>query len=203
MTVAGSGFGSTQGAGKLWLGSTLATIISWSDTQIVATVASNSTSGNAQVLQSGTWSTAVPFNVSTATISSVTPTGGLPGTLITIAGSGFGAAHGTGQIWLGTMPGVVQTWSDTQVVALVASGAATGNALVLQGGVMSNSVSFARKGNGEFEVEDRGDGGDRPRSGFWNLIGVAPVVSRATRRQAFRRGADSASGLVGQSTRSP
>ena len=39
VTISGSGFGSVQGAGALWLGSTLGTVVSWSDTQIVATVA--------------------------------------------------------------------------------------------------------------------------------------------------------------------
>jgi hypothetical protein len=95
------------------------------------------------VQQSGIWSNSVAFNVSTATISSVTPASGAPGTQVTIGGSGFGAAQGSGQVWLGTANGVVQSWSDTQVVALVAAGSASGNALVLQNGVMSNAVPFS------------------------------------------------------------
>jgi hypothetical protein len=68
------------------------------DTQIVATVASNATSGTAQVRQGGSWSNAVPFTVSTAMISTVTPASGVPGTQVTIAGSSFGAAQGSGQV---------------------------------------------------------------------------------------------------------
>ena len=143
VTISGSGFGSVQGTGAVWLGSTYATVVSWSDTQIVATVASNAMSGTARVQQSGAWSNAVPFNVNTATISTVSPASGVPGTQVTIAGSGFGAAQGSGQVWLGTANGVVQSWSDTQIVALVATGSASGNALVLQNGVMSNAVPFA------------------------------------------------------------
>ena len=79
----------------------------------------------------------MPFNVNTATILTVTPASGVPGTPVTIAGSSFGAAQGGGQVWLGTANSVVQSWSDTQIVALVASGSASGNALVLQNGVMS------------------------------------------------------------------
>src|SRR5262249_49509869 len=45
--------------------------------------------------------------------------------------------------WLGTANGVVQTWSDTMIVAQVAAGSITGNAQVLQNGVMSNPVAFA------------------------------------------------------------
>jgi hypothetical protein len=61
---------------------------------------------------------------------------------VTVAGSGFGAAQGFGQVWLGTVPGVVQSWSDAQVVAVVGAGSATGYARVLQNGVMSNAVPF-------------------------------------------------------------
>ena len=40
------------------------------------------------------------------------------------------------------MNGTVQSWSDTEVVALVGAGSATGNAQVLQNGVWSPAVSF-------------------------------------------------------------
>ena len=135
VAVSGSGFGSAQGTGFVMLGSTLGRVVSWSDAQIVATVAPNATSGTVQVEQIGAWSNSLPFNVSTATIASVMPASGVPGTQVTISGSGFGAAQGSGQVWLGTAAGVVQSWSDAQIVALVAAGSASGNALVLQNGV--------------------------------------------------------------------
>jgi hypothetical protein len=109
---------------------------------VVAKVASNATSGTARVQQDGVWSSAVAFDVATATISSVTPASGVPGDQVTIAGSGFGAAQGSGQVWLGTPNGVVQSWSDAQVVAVVAAGSASGKAQVLQNGVLSNPVQF-------------------------------------------------------------
>ena len=142
VTLLGSGFGAVQGSGVVWLGSTLGAVVSWSDTQVVATVASNATSGTARVQQSGLFSNSVPFTVNTATIASVSPASGVAGTSVTIMGSGFGAAQGTGQVWLGTLNGVVQSWSDTQVVALVAAGSASANAQVLQNGVISNAIPF-------------------------------------------------------------
>jgi hypothetical protein len=69
------------------------------------------------------WAQVVPFTVATAAITSVTPMSGVTGTPVTISGSGFGAAQGSGQVWLGTASGVVQSWSDTQIVAQVAAGA--------------------------------------------------------------------------------
>jgi hypothetical protein len=142
VTITGSGFGSAQGSGSVWLGSTFGTVVSWSNTQIVATVAAISSSGTAQVQQNGLSSNSVPFSVSTATISKVSPSSGVPGTRVTISGSGFGAAQGSGQVWLGTANAVVQSWSDTQVVAVVANGSTSGNALILQNGVFSNPLPF-------------------------------------------------------------
>jgi hypothetical protein len=107
VTISGSNFGSTQGTGTVWLGSSVGSVVSWSNTQIIATVASNARSGMAQVQQGGISSNAVSFNVNTATISAIVPTSGVPGTQVTITGSGFGSAQGTGQVWLGTTNGAV------------------------------------------------------------------------------------------------
>ena len=41
------------------------------------------------------------------------------------------------------LSGVVQSWSDNQVVAAVVPGAASGNARILQNGVMSNALPFS------------------------------------------------------------
>jgi hypothetical protein len=142
VVVTGSAFGQTQGTSALLLGTSPATVVSWSDAQIVATVASNARSGNAEVQRGGIWSNTVPFTVISAAITSVTPASGLPGDSVTIAGSGFGAAQGSGQVWLGTAGGVVQSWSDGLIVAQVGAGAASGNAQVLQNNVMSNAVAF-------------------------------------------------------------
>jgi len=143
VTVTGSGFGTTQGNGSVWLGTTPAAAVSWSDTQIVANVSPIARSGNAFVQQNGLSTNTVPFNVNTATITNASPANGVPGTQITITGSSFGATQGSGLVWLGTATAVAQSWSDTQIVATVASGATSGSVQVLQNGVMSNAVPFS------------------------------------------------------------
>jgi hypothetical protein len=142
VTISGTGFGATEGSGTVWLGSTYAAVVNWSDTQIVAVVAAISQSGMAQVQQAGLFSNAVSFSVNTATISNVYPAIGVPGTQVTVSGSGFGATRGSGQVWLGTASGAVQSWSDGQIIAEVAAGATSGMARVLQDGVLSNAVPF-------------------------------------------------------------
>ena len=107
IVITGSGFGSPQGNGNVWLGSTYGAVVSWSDAQVVATVASGSKTGVAQVLQGGVWSNAVDFTVITPNISSVSPATAVAGRQITISGTGFGASQGSGNVWLGSTYGVL------------------------------------------------------------------------------------------------
>lgn len=97
----------------------------------------------AQVQQGGAFSNSQTFAVNSVTVSSVSPsTNVAPGTQVTVTGSNFGVTQGTGQVWLGTAYGTVQSWSNTQIVASVAPGSLSGNAEVLQNGVWSPPVPF-------------------------------------------------------------
>src|SRR6185437_563391 len=69
VTITGSGFGSTQNSGIVWLGTSPGSVISWSDGQIVATVVPGATSGSVQVQQGGIGSNAVSFSISSPMIS--------------------------------------------------------------------------------------------------------------------------------------
>jgi hypothetical protein len=142
VTFTGTGFGATQGSGDVWLGSTYGAVVSWSDTQIVATVAAGSQSGTAQILQGGVWSDVISFTVTTPKVTSVTPTSAMAGVQVAFTGTGFGVTQGSGNVWLGSTYGTVVSWSDTQVVATVAAGSKSGTAQILQGGVWSDVVNF-------------------------------------------------------------
>jgi hypothetical protein len=143
VVISGSGFGITQGTGQVWLGTANGSITSWSDAQVVATVSAGSTSGNAQVLQNGVWSNAVPFNINLPHVSGISPNSGSAGTLVTVTGSGFGASQGGGTVWIGNALGQVAQWTDTQVTAYVANTAISGIVKVQQNGTWSNSLAFA------------------------------------------------------------
>ncbi len=148
VTITGSGFGAAQGTGQVWLGTLNGVVQSWSDTQVVALVAAGSASANAQVLQNGVISNAIPFTVNTLQLTSISPSSGSAGTAVTFTGSGFGASQGSGIAWLGSTAGLVVSWSDTQVVATVAPGAVTGIARVQQNGVWSNAFGFTVPSSG-------------------------------------------------------
>ena len=89
-------------------------------------VATGAASGNVQVLQNGVMSNGGPFTVNTPQITSIDPTSGASGMTVTISGTGFGR-QSTGTVWLGSTFGQVTSWTDTQVVAVVAPTAVTGS----------------------------------------------------------------------------
>ncbi|PYT87372.1 MAG: hypothetical protein DMG36_25435 [Acidobacteria bacterium] len=211
VSITGSGFGNVQGSGTVQLGSRSGTVSSWSDTQIVATVAVGATSGNAQVRQSGVSSNSVGFTVVTAAITGIFPASAAAGSQVTITGSGFGSAQGTGQVWLGSAPAQVGSWSDTQVVAIVATGSNSGTAHVLQNGVWSNSVAFTvtggaphitsinpNTGSGGTVVTIRGTGfGSSKGSGIaWIGATQASVNSWSDTQVSVTVGTSAVSGVV-------
>jgi hypothetical protein len=95
-----------------------------------------SVSGNTGVTVSSAVASTIP------TITDISPNSGGGGTQVTVTGSGFGAAQGSGYLWLGSTIGTVTEWRDTQVVAFVAPASTSGTVQVVQGGVSSNTFSF-------------------------------------------------------------
>jgi RHS repeat-associated protein len=79
---------------------------------------------------------------STPFVSGISPSLGGAGASVTIVGSNFGAAQGTSSVaFNGTNATTITSWSNTQIVANVPSGAATGLVTVTVGGVQSPSTS--------------------------------------------------------------
>ena len=75
----------------------------------------------------------------TPSITSLSPTSGAAGAQVTISGSNFGPAKGTGAVWLGSTYGAVVSWSDTRVAATVAS-----NSTSARGGYTHSGTSGRR-----------------------------------------------------------
>jgi endoglucanase len=129
-------------------GSTVATVTSWSNNVVVATVPNLATGATpVTVVANGFGSNALNFTVTTAppppAIGSLSPTSGPVGASLTISGSNFGATQGTSTVRFGTTNASITSWSNTQIVASV-PGVPTGTSLVTVtvGGRVSNSVNF-------------------------------------------------------------
>jgi hypothetical protein len=138
ITIKGANFGAAQGASTVTLNGAPASVTSWADTQIVVSVPAGAVSGNLAVIVAGVTSNASPFLVGTATvIASLMPPAGQAGASVTIQGANFGAAQNTSTVTFNGRPAVITSWSDTQIVATLPAGAATGNVVVTVAPVIS------------------------------------------------------------------
>src|SRR5215471_619556 len=147
--INGSGFGATQGNSTLWFCCwASASVVSWSDTQIVVTVPAGAATGTVGVIVTvgGVNSNSnVNFNVFDASIYSVAPKAGPAGSQVTVNGAGFGATRDNKTLQFYAGAGVytsaaITIWSDTQIVATVPADAQTGPVFILNG---SNRISNA------------------------------------------------------------
>ncbi|MGB9404052.1 MAG: DUF4038 domain-containing protein, partial [Candidatus Acidiferrales bacterium] len=145
--IAGTNFGTTQGASTITFNGTPATPTSWSATSIVAPVPAAATSGSVVVTVAGQPSNGASFTVTTSAdspiIASLTPNSGDVGTPVTIAGANFGAAQGASTVTFNGTAAAPTSWSATSIVAPVPSGAATGSVVVTVAGQPSNAASFS------------------------------------------------------------
>ena len=144
VTVNGSGFGTNMSGNQVLFNSTGATITSWSDTSVKAVVPSNATSGSVTVVEDGVSSNSASFSVIEGiSVTGIAPAVGPVGTSVTITGTGFGGtqSNSLASFWGGA--GNVVSWSDTQIVATVPSGASTGSVTVTVAGNTAQGPVFA------------------------------------------------------------
>ena len=143
ITIAGTGFGATQGSSTVTFGGTTATPTNWSTTTITVPVPAGATGGSGSVVVTvgGVASNAAAFTV-VPSITALSPTSGSVGTSITITGTGFGANQGTSTVTFNNTTTVSTSWSSGSITAPVPTSATTGSVIVTIGGVASNSVTF-------------------------------------------------------------
>ncbi|WP_160397762.1 glycosyl hydrolase [Paenibacillus sp. MMS18-CY102] len=158
VTIAGSGFGSTQGTSTVKFGSTTASVTSWSNTSITATVPSGLAAGsvNVTVTTSAGTSGGVAFTVTgTVTLpsnvlyvksgSSLSFTAGTSASSDTIASTGGGNYDGTPHSEnTYTLTGITGTYDATKSTAFhlfLDSAANVGNGLQVQ-------ITYDFNGNG-------------------------------------------------------
>ncbi|HYY73009.1 MAG TPA: IPT/TIG domain-containing protein [Candidatus Bathyarchaeia archaeon] len=145
ITITGTNFGATQGTSTVTFNGTQATASSWSSSSINVAVPSGATSGNVVVTVGALASNGVSFTVTPPpSITSISPTFGPIGGIMTITGNNFGPTVGTISSFVqfnGTQSRS-SNWSNTSITVPVPQGATTGNVVVFVGGVASNGVLF-------------------------------------------------------------
>jgi len=141
VTISGSGFGSSQGSSTVTFNGTPGTPTSWRSGTIKVPVPSGASTGNVAVTVNGAASNGVTFTVSPS-ITSLSPTSGGIGAVVTITGTNFGATQGSSTVTFNGTRATPTSWSTTSIKAPVPSGASTGNVVVTVAGTASSGVSF-------------------------------------------------------------
>src|SRR6185312_2380575 len=127
VTIAGASFGASQGTSVLSFSGQVASVTSWSDTQIVALFPVTAVTGPAVVTVNGINSNATSvFTIPPPYMSSYSPHGGVSGTQVTINGSGFQPNQRNSTVTFNGVPGTVTSWTDTQIIVNAAANATTG-----------------------------------------------------------------------------
>ena len=145
VTVAGSNFGPTQGSSTITFNGAAATVTSWSNSQIVATVPAAVPSGTGPVSVTVNAIASVPVQSFTAikpVITSLAPPSAPIGGTVTLTGSGFGMSSSGSQVLFNGIAATVTAWSDTSITVTVPANTTTGSVSVNEAGFVSNTASF-------------------------------------------------------------
>lgn len=141
VTINGSNFATNQGSSTVKFSGVTTTPTSWSSTKIVAPVPNGTTTGNVVVTVSNKASNGVSFTV-TPGITSLSPNSAGIGVSITITGTTFGSTQGSSTVKFNGTSAAPTSWSTSQIVVPVPTGATSGNVVVTVGGSASNGVAF-------------------------------------------------------------
>ncbi len=116
LTVQGVGFGNTPD--RITFADIDAAVVSWTDTQITATIPSGALQGYVGVWRGSACSNGIWFLATTQPIiASVDATSVVPGQLVTIDGSNFETQTQYSQVTMGGAECEIVSWSDTRIVA--------------------------------------------------------------------------------------
>jgi IPT/TIG domain len=118
LTITGSGFsaGGTQTPQVVFNPQLYASPTTSSDTSATVTVPLGATTGDVLVSVGGGDSNGVLFTVTSSdpSISSISPSGGVVGTSVTITGSNFGSSRGSSTVTFNGTTGTPTSWSATR-----------------------------------------------------------------------------------------
>jgi hypothetical protein len=178
VTVSGSGFGPWSVGGAVWMGTTYAKVVSWSDKQIVVRPAVNTRSGGVRVRVAGVWSNMLPFAAVVASGSAAASANAQPRRLRPMTGSTLSIApnqlnmvvgdiHGiqalnssgqsvTGLMWSSSNSSVVSLSTDdppvltalSAGVATITAGGASAQVTAFADALPEGSVIWSNSGNG-------------------------------------------------------
>ena len=146
VTIYGTDFGTSQGTSSVTFNSLpAASITSWSNTQIVATVPSGIPEGPGPVVvtvNSLPSNATVLFTAFDPVITSLEPPSAPVGGIVVVNGSGCGPSLNTGQVQFNGVVAHAFLWNDSSISVNVPTNATNGPVNVTVSGFPSTGVSF-------------------------------------------------------------
>ena len=144
LTIRGSGFGGRRRSGKVvFFGGTeprSSQYATWSDNRIEVRVPTGARTGNLQVV-TASGSDAYRLIVTSPWVRAISPTRGRAGALVTVTGSNFGAARGSGSVVIGAQViNSYSSWSPTSIRFRIPTNTRPGRLAVRTTEGRSNSV---------------------------------------------------------------
>jgi sugar lactone lactonase YvrE len=144
VTISGSNFGTDPGKVKSFFNGMAATVQSVSNTQVIALVPVNATTGKVSVAINGQTADGPVFSVTITmpSVTSISPTSGSKNTAVTITGANFGTDAATVTVLFNGVAATVQSITNTQIVASAPAGATTGIVKVTANGQAADGPIF-------------------------------------------------------------
>ena len=145
ITLNGTGFGASQGTSTVQFNGVNASVTSWNNTNITATVPTSATTGPVTVTSGGITSNSVGFTVIEASsVTGLSPSSGPTGTSVVITGTGFGSTQSNSTVnFYGAAATTITSWSDTSITATVPTGAVSGPVSVTVAGETAYGPTFS------------------------------------------------------------
>ncbi len=140
VTVIGQRFSPTTAANQVRFNGVLAPALTATATTLTVRVPTGATTGSLQVATADGTARSVNFTVYQApTLTSIAPTEGLEGTLVTLTGTHFSAVAAEDTVWFNGLPATVRQATATALQVVVPAGATSGKIQLktLGGGTVS------------------------------------------------------------------
>jgi sugar lactone lactonase YvrE len=147
VTISGSNFGVDAGKVKAFFNGITATVQSVTNTEVIALVPDNATTGKVSVAVNGQNVDGPVFTVTIATpskpsITGINPASGSKNTLVTITGTNFGTDASQVTVQFNGLAATVQSVSNTAVVALAPVNGSTGTVKITVKGQAADGPIF-------------------------------------------------------------
>lgn len=131
ITLNGKNFGTDKSNVKVFFNEIEASILSLTDTQITTIAPTNGSSGAIKIIKNEVTVEGPLFTYILPDISAIEPANGPKGTIVTINGTDFGTDKSLVSVFFNNKPALIQSLIDTEIKAIVPTGASTGSVKIL------------------------------------------------------------------------